>query len=350
LAKIPPDKYKNWAAFLVGVSPGMLFCIVLGTLARFIDARLVPEQLFMFNYVLFAIILGLLARNLFVLPEAFKEGAAFSAKIFLYTGIVLLGAGLNLRQIYSVGAAATLMVAVSITFSIAFCGWLMKKLAANERWGHLIGTGLGVCGISAIMALAPVIKAKEKEIITAIGAALLNDLLVLLALPFVGHALGWGDTLAGFLAGAVPANTAQAIAIGHAYSDSAGAVATIVKSTRNALLPPVILVMAGLYLRKGLPVGERVRAGMLWSKFPKFILGLLIAAALSTSGLLPLQALAAAKALSSWLFACCFAAIGASMELKEMRSRDLSALSFALMITAFLGFYAYYYVTLFLLR
>lgn len=349
MAKIPPDKHRNWAAFLVGVSPGVLFCIVLGTLASFIDARLVPEHLFMFNYVLIAILLGLLARNLFTFPETFMEGVAFSAKIFLYTGIVLLGAGLNLKQLYAVGIAAIFMVALSISFSIAFCGWLMKKIAANERCGHLIGTGLGICGISAVMTLAPVIKAKEKEIITAISAALLNDLLVLLALPFVGHALEWGDTLAGFLAGAVTANTAQAIAIGHAYSGPAGAVATIVKSTRNALLPLVILVMAGLYLRKGLPVGEKVRVGMLWSKFPKFILGLLIAAALSTSGLLPSQALAAAKALSSWFFVVCFVAIGASIELKEIGSKDISAVSFALLMTAFLGLYVYYYVTLFLI-
>ena len=344
MPKIPPSQ-SSWTAYLTNIFPGFMLCAVLGAFARLIHLKLIPEQLFMFNYVLIAIILGLMLKNLLGIPKAFNSGIEFSTKICLYIGIVLLGASLNLHEIFSVGAAAIFMVAVSITFSIIICGWLLKRIAGNERWGHLIGAGIGVCGISAIIALAPAIKARHKEIFTAMGIAILNDIMVLAALPLIAHAMGWSDLLAGFIAGAVPANTAQAIAIGHAYSDTAGAIATIVKSARNTLLPVVVVVMTYLYIRKGLPVGEKARLGLLWSKFPKFIVGLLIAASLSTAGLIGPPGIAAAKTLSSWFFVVCFVGIGAGINLKELGRQDLTVITFGIVMTILLGFYAYFYST-----
>ncbi len=325
-----------------------MLCVVLGAFARFIHLKLIPEQFFMFNHVLIAILLGLILRNLLGIPKALSSGIEFSTKICLYIGIVLLGASLNLHEIFSVGAAAIFMVAVSITFSIIISGWLVKKITGNERWGHLIGAGIGICGVSAIIALAPAIKARQKEIFTAIGIAILNDVMVLAALPLIAHAMGWSDLLAGFIAGAVPANTAQAIAIGHAYSDPAGAIATIVKSARNTLLPVVVVVMTYIYIRKGLPVGEKIRPGLLWSKFPKFIVGLLIAASLSTAGLIPPQGIAAAKTLSTWFFVVCFVGIGAGINLKELGRQEAGVIAFGILMTIIVGFYAYFYSTLIL--
>ena len=348
MPKIPPSQ-SSWTGYLKDISPGFLLCVILGALARYIHLKYVPEQLFIFNHVLIAILLGLILRNLVGIPRAFSNGIEFSTRICLYIGIVLLGASLNLYEIFSVGSAAIFMVAVSITFSIFFCGWIVKRITGNERWGHLIGTGIGVCGVSAIIALAPAIKARQKEIFTAIGIAILNDVMVLAALPLIAHAMGWSDLLAGFVAGAVPANTAQAIAIGHAYSDSAGAIATIVKSARNTLLPVVVVVMTYLYIRKGLPVGEKIRPGLLWSKFPKFIVGLLIAASLSTSGLIGPEGIAAAKTLSSWFFLVCFVGIGAGINLRELGRQDLAVISFGFLMTVLLGFYAYYYSTVVLM-
>ena len=303
----------------------------------------------MFNHVLIAILLGLILRNLLGIPRVFSSGIEFCTRICLYIGIVLLGASLNLHEIFSVGATAIIMVAVSITFSIIIGGWLVKRISGNERWGHLIGVGIGVCGVSAIIALAPAIKARQKEIFTAIGIAILNDVMVLAALPLVAHAMGWSDLLAGFIAGAVPANTAQAIAIGHAYSDTAGAIATIVKSARNTLLPVVVVVMTYIYIRKGLPVGEKIRPGLLWSKFPKFIVGLLIAASLSTAGLISPQGIAAAKTLSSWFFVLCFVGIGAGINLKDLGRHELGVIAFGFLMTIIVGFYAYFYSTLILM-
>ncbi len=345
MAKIPAAKYTNWHSYIKRIFPGLGLCIILGIVARLIDTNIVPAQLFIFNYAVIGILLGIFVKNVFKLPAKYHDGIEFSTKICLYTGIVLLGAGLNLQKIFAIGGTAVLMVAVSITFSIAFCGWIAKKTGAGERLGHLVGTGIGVCGVSAIIAIAPAIKAKEKEIVTAIGAALLPDVIVLISLPLIGHALGWSDNLAGFMAGVVPSNTAQCIAIGYAYSEPAGMIATVVKSARNALMPVAILVMTYIYTLRGLPVDERLGIGLLWNKFPKFVVGFLIAATLNSIGLIPAQSAPVIKDISTWFFVVSFVGIGAFIDFKGLGKRDITVIGFGFIMTLILWSYTYFFST-----
>ena len=347
MAKIPPGEYDSWYSYLSSILPGLILCFSLGAMARWIDQNLIPEALFMVNYVILAIGSGLVVKNLLRLGPRFEPGIAFSAKICLFAGIVLLGAGMDLTRVFSVGSQAVIMVAISITLAIVFCGWMARHLGGSTRGGHLIGVGIGVCGVSAIMATAPAIRARDKEVVTAIGAALLTDVLVLILLPLIGHPLGWSPTLAGFIAGIVPSNTAQCIAIGYAYCPETGAIATIVKSARNALLPIVVLVITYLYTRQGLPVGEKVSLSLLWNKFPKFILGFLGAAFLTTMGLVSPEGMALARDLSTWFFVTCFVGIGAGIELKELGKHDLAVIGLGFVTTFLLWLYVYLFVAFF---
>lgn len=341
MAKVPADRDESWGKYLREIAPGLLFCIVLGILARSLDRYVIPDRLHVINDVIIAIMLGLIIRNAVPNLKPLTRGIQFSAKICLYVGIVLMGARLNLGEVVQTGGTAIIVVIISITMSIFICGQLGKRFFSNERLGHLVGIGSGICGVSAIMALSPVIKAKEKEILAAIGAAILNDIMVLLLLPVIGHLLLWGDTLAGFVTGVASSNTAQCIAIGYAYSEQAGAVATIVKSARNALMPVVILVMTFVYTRRGLPVGEKFHPRVLWVKFPKFVLGLLIAAAAGTLGLISGEGIALSRELSSWFFVTCFVGIGAEIDLKSIGVQELTVLGFGLVMALLLGLYAY---------
>lgn len=341
---MPPQKYDSWKSYLLAVLPGLLVCFVLGAAARWVDANLVPDQLFIFNYVLIAILAGLALRNLFPFTmSVLGEGMTFSAKICLFIGIVLLGARMDLTEIFSIGSSAIVMVAISITFCVLICGWFAKKMGAGERWGHLVGVGIGVCGVSAIMATAPAIRAREREIVTAIGAALLTDVMVLFALPTFAATFAWTDALTGFTAGVVPSNTAQCIAIGYAHSDAAGAVAAVVKSARNALMPVAILALTYFYTRRGLPTGEKLRVGLLWSKFPKFVVGLLVAAGLTTLGFVGPQTAAMASTLSTWFFLACFVAIGAGIDIRSIKHQDLAVIAFGFPMTIILWVYVYLY-------
>jgi len=291
----------------------------------------------------------LLLRNLRPLPEFFNPGVEFSAKTCLYAGIIFLGARLNLLEIFSVGASAIILVMTSITACLYICGKLTGTTHNNERWGHLIGAGIGVCGISAIIALSPVIKAKEKEMLTAVGAVLLNDIILIVLLPAVGNVFNWGDIFFGYMAGVVSSNTAQSIAIGYSYSDLSGSVTTVVKSVRNALMPLFILGMAYLYSKKGLPVGSRVGPKILWDKFPKFIIWFLLAALLNTFGLITGDTVSIAGEISSWFFVVSFVGIGASIDIRQIGIGDLSILFIGLGMAALVGFYAFIYINYILL-
>lgn len=346
MAKIPSSKYPSLPQYILGILPGVILCILLGVLSWYIS-KFIPEQLFMINYVLIAIVLGALIRN-FVLVKlklihSFVDGIDFSTKIFLMVGVVLLGARMDLMEVTAVGINALFMVAGSIALCIVLCG-LIGKFSFGERTGHLIGAGIGVCGVSAIIALAPVIKSKEKELLLAIAAALMTDFMVLIGLPIIGELFNWGNVFSGYFAGVVPSNTAQSVAIGHAYSIESGAIATITKSARNALMPVVILVMAYVYTLRGLPVGETVRLGLLWEKFPKFVLGFLIGSLLATLNVFPANASSLFRNLYQWLFVFCFVGIGAGVDFTVFERKDLFPVILGFFMTFILGIYAFLWI------
>ncbi|MGM0652807.1 MAG: YeiH family protein [Bacillota bacterium] len=340
---------KNKWFNLKAVFPGLLTCLMLGVFSRWLDQVALPRDFHIINYVLIAILLGLLIKNLLSLPESFIPGIEFSAKTCLYAGIIFLGARLNLLEVFSVGASAIILVMISITACLYICGRLIGITHNNERWGHLVGAGIGVCGISAIIALSPVIKAKEKEILTAVGAVLLNDIILIFLLPAIGNVFNWSDSFFGYIAGVVPSNTAQSIAIGYSYSDLSGMITTVVKSVRNALMPLFILVMAYLYSKKGLPVGSKISLKILWDKFPKFIIGFLFAVLLNTFSLFTPEMVGIAGEISAWFFVVSFVGIGASIDIKQISIRDLSILFIGLGMAALVGVYAFMYTSYILL-
>ncbi|OIP66729.1 MAG: hypothetical protein CO150_07405 [Nitrospirae bacterium CG_4_9_14_3_um_filter_53_35] len=343
MAKIPPEKYKNGSSYLKALMPGLIYCMGLGVLSWYLEKAAYAHwgKNIPLNYVFIAIILGMLTKNIFKMGDVFQEGINFSTKVFLYIGVVLIGAKLNLVQIFKVGSGALVMVSISITMMVLGAGYISNKYQMGHRLGHLIGTGIGVCGVSAIIATAPAIKATDKELIIAIGASLLTDVMCLFGIPLLGHYFGWNDVFVGYLSGTTPSNTAQCIATGFAYSDMAGNVATITKSARNALMPVLILALVYYYTKKGLPVGEKVRLGILWSKFPKFVLGLLVLSALASFGLFTPEMVKTTTHLYQWFFSFCFVGIGAAVDFKQFHKRDLAPIAAGFVLTFILFAYAF---------
>ena len=343
MAKIPSEQYDTWGSYLKALMPGLLYCVVLGVFSWYLEkiAYAAWGKNIPLNYVFIAIILGIVTRNLFKLGDTFIEGINFSTKVFLYVGVVLIGAKLNLVQIFKVGSGALVMVSISITLMVLGAGWISNRYKLGYRVGHLVGTGIGVCGVSAIIATAPAIKATDKELIIAIGASLLTDVMCLFGIPLLGHYFHWNDLFVGYLSGVTPSNTAQCIATGFAYSDMSGNVATITKSARNALMPVLILALVYYYTKKGLPVGEKVRIGLLWSKFPKFVLGLLVLASIASFGLFNKEMIHTTTNMYKWLFSFCFVGIGAAVDFKQFQGRDIAPIIAGFCLTFVLFAYAF---------
>lgn len=298
------------AKYLPGM--GLLFCV--GYLGKLV-ANYVPHT----EYVLFAIAIGMLIRNTVNVPSLFLTGIN-TYELWMKTGIVLMGSKLALQNVLSIGVAGFMLVFVVIVLAITSATYLARLFGISEKLGTLIGVGVGICGVSAIIGTTGAIDAKDDDSSYAIATIMVFGAIMVFLFPFLGNILGLSDRFFGFWTGLSLDNTAAAVATGFAYSEAAGKFATIVKLSRNALMGAVILSIAILYARKGLRGQVENKALFLWQRFPKFLLGFLAFSLLATLGFFSSAQVKALDNLSKWFFLLTFAGVGLSTEFSQMRA------------------------------
>ncbi len=239
--------------------------------------------------VLVAVLLGLVIRNALRFSKSFEPGIKFALQRVLRLGIILLGLRLSLQAVLKTGLSALLLVLVcmSVALSLAYLAGRLFKIPA--RLAALIGVGTAICGNSAIIAVAPVIEAKDEDVSFAVATITLFGTLAIVVYPLVGHALGLSDGAFGMWAGSAVNDTSQVVAAGAAFSEAARDVATVVKLTRNTLMAPLIVLIGFVYARAGqrqltgkAADATRLTIGKL---IPWFVLGFLGMTLLRTLGI-----------------------------------------------------------------
>jgi uncharacterized integral membrane protein (TIGR00698 family) len=293
----------------------------IGAPALMLQSRLTVSGKTVVSAVAVAIVLGVLIRNLCGLAEACKPGVSFAVKRLLRVGIALLGAQLSLGQVLRTGATAVLVVATCIVLAILVVRFLSTRMGLSDRLGTLLGVGTSICGVSAIVATAPAIEAKQEETSMAVATITIFGLLAVVVYPLLGRALGLSDVVFGTWAGTAVNDTSQVIAAGLIYSQAAGEVATVVKLTRNLFMAPVIVVLSSWYLRKRQGSGVRGQKGIsLKNVVPGFVLGFVAMAVLNSLGILPPMALDLIRTASSWLIVGALAGVGLETNLASLRA------------------------------
>jgi len=266
-----------------------------------------------------ALAVGLALGALPVARAIVLPGAWVAARQVLRVGVALLGARLTLAAVLTGGAAALVGALIIVAVGLAGGLWLARRLALPGRLGLLIAVGMAICGNSAILALAPVVRADDRETTYAVSTITIFGLIAVLALPIVGHALGLTDGAFGTWAGLSVNDTAQVVATGYAYSAPAGDVATIVKLTRNLAIAPVLLGAVLLIPGAQGPVPTRVAIGR---AVPWFVVGFVVLAAFRSLGLLDVEVPWGASladtlsATATWLILIALAGVGASADLR----------------------------------
>ena len=236
--------------------PGFALIIVISMLARFIQGQITVNGKEVVSAVAIAIILGVLIRNLIGMPESCRPGASFTVKRLLRVGIALMGAQLSLGQILKTGASSVLIVATCIVLAILVVRFVSIRMGMSDRLGTLLGVGTSICGVSAIVATAPAIEAKEEETSMAVATITIFGLLAVLFYPLLGMSLGLSDRFFGTWAGTAVNDTSQVVATGLIFSQQAGEIATVVKLTRNLFMAPVIVALSWFYLKRRQAEGE----------------------------------------------------------------------------------------------
>jgi uncharacterized integral membrane protein (TIGR00698 family) len=274
------------------------------------------------EYVLWAILLGLVISNTVGVPEVFRAGVA-TYEFWLKAGIVLLGSRFLLGDILKLGGISLALVAIEITGAIAFMTFLGRLFNLKPKLTTLLAVGSAVCGVSAIIATKGAIEADDEDSSFSIAAILALGALALFTFPLIGHVLHLSDRAYGLWAGLAVDNTAEATAAGALYSDAASKLAVLVKSTRNAMIGFVVLAYAIYWASRGQAKTVSNKAAFLWQKFPKFVLGFLFISILATYHFFNKDQVGALANLSRWAFLLTFAGVGLRTNFAEMRKQGL---------------------------
>lgn len=319
---------QNPLGRVLALVPGILLLGAIGYAAKVIEQSIngyakthhliVPN----IEYVLWAIVIGLVIGNLVKIPAVFRAGVD-TYEFWLKTGIVLLGSRFVLADILKLGGISLLLVFVEISGSLLLMTALGRAFGLRPKLINLLAIGSAVCGVSAIIAAKGAIDADDEDASFAIAAILALGAISLLAFPLIGHAIHLSDHGYGLWAGLAVDNTAEATAAGALFSDTAGKVAVLTKTCRNALIGFVVLGYAIYWARKGQAGAVGNKAAFLWQRFPKFVLGfLVISLAVSLKWFTAGQVTSLAN-LSRWAFLLTFAGVGLRTNFRELSRQGL---------------------------
>jgi uncharacterized integral membrane protein (TIGR00698 family) len=312
---------------LLAYIPGVLLLIAVGLAGKYAQIEwnaLAKQQHWTvpdIEYVLWAIIFGLIITNTVGLHPLFKPGVA-TYEFWLKIGIVALGARFVLGDILKLGGLSLVQILLDMAIAGGIILLAARLFGLSGKLGSLLAIGTSICGVSAIIASKGAIKARNSDVGYAIAAILALGAVALFTLPPLGHAIGLTDHEFGFWAGLAVDNTAETTATGYLFSDQAGKIAVLVKSTRNALIGFVVLGFAVYWASRGqadeFAPGVKAKAAFLWEKFPKFVLGFLAVSAIATAGWLTKGQTANIANVSKWAFLLTFAGVGLNTNIREL--------------------------------
>lgn len=277
-----------------------------------------------------ALFIGMLINHFLGKNKVLAAGLKFTSKKVLKFAIILLGASMTIGTVLKVGSIS--LEVMFFTLLTCFGGgyFIGRALGLDWKLSNLISAGTGICGGSAIAAIAPVIDAEDTDIAYAMSATFLFDMAMIVLFPLMGKGLGLSDQVYGLWAGTAVNDTSSVVAAGYAFSEVAGDFATMVKLTRTLSIIPTVIVFALIEVRikrkEAAMEGKTsdAKANVSFSKlFPWFILGFVALAIINSTGIVPTTVAHGAKNISKFLMVTALAAIGLNTSYKDMKKSGI---------------------------
>lgn len=314
----------------IDFSKGFMFVALVSILAFILSANDAMMD-WGFGYAAWAIILGLLISNTLGTPPWAEDG--IQTGFYIKTGLVLLGAEVLFGKIIAIGLpglAVAWVVTPTVLVSTYWFGQKILKIPSRTL-NITISADMSVCGVSAAVATAAACKAKKEELTLAVGLSMLFTSVMMVVMPLLISFLGLPEVLGGaWIGGTIDSTGAVAVA-GEFLGENALYVAATIKMIQNILIGIVAFFVA-IYFAKTSDSEEKIDAGVIWQRFPKFILGFIgtsIIFSLIHASLAGQTAVAFledgviksySKNLRGWFFCLAFVSIGLSTNFKELRS------------------------------
>lgn len=305
--------------------PGFVVIFLLGFLAIFI-AHQATIKYWGIPYVLWALAFGLIISNFFGVPKWLKAGAM--TEFFIKIGLVCMGATIMFSVVVKAGAIGmgqALLVVGAVWF---FAYWLGRRFGISERFASVIATGVSICGVSASIAAGGAVRGDPKEVSYIIAWLMVCAVILIIVMPPIAVAIGLPTNMAGAWVGGVIDNTGAVVAAGEVIGTKSSIdAAAMVKMAQNVLIGFAaffLAVWATLSLERK-PGAERPSYMEIWYRFPKFIVGFIVASLIISFLVEPSLGSDAAKAVAklcksyrTWFFALCFVCIGLETRFKDL--------------------------------
>jgi uncharacterized membrane protein YadS len=294
------------------------------------------------EYPLWAALIGLIANytlKAVKMYDTLKPG--FRTELFLKIGLVMLGATISFKVIVTAAAGALIQGVIMVTAVYFFSWWLAGKFGLPDTLKAVMATAVSICGVSAAIAAAGSVLAKKEEITYITTLVIITALPLMIIAPLIANAMQMPPAVAGAWFGGNIDTTAAVVGAGTIYGEEAQKIATIVKSTQNALIGLVAFGLALYFTTVVEGKKERPSASIIWKRFPKFVLGFIVASLLFTFAIIPAvnskepTAGNAIAAMKDWAFCLAFVSMGLELAFGDLRKMGWSPIIVFLIVTVF---------------
>ncbi len=321
--------------------PGIAVSVSVALLAMFLASLDFVKNTLHFSSLILAILIGVVVGNTIKFSDTFKPGITFSLKKILRIAIVFLGFRLTFQNVMEVGLIGLIVDTIMLSSTFIIGVWVSRKwFGLEDKMAYLVSSGSSICGASAVLATAPVVKAEMHHAAMAVATVTIFGTTAMFVYPVVykmfGVTLGFDDILYGIWTGATVHEVAQVVAAGFAISEPAGNTATIAKLTRVMMLAPLLIILSIYLAKKHKTHGAGTTLRDI--PIPYFVFGFIAMVGVNSTHIVPQNIVSAINYVDGFLLTIAMAAMGIETNVNKIKGVGMKPIYAAAVIFLFLFF------------
>ena len=278
--------------------------------------------------VFFSVLIGLTVRNTIGLPKWMEP--AVRSEYYIKAGLVILGSSILFGEIMRAGSLGMVQAIIVVLSVWYFSFWVSRKMGIDSEMSMMLSSSVSICGVSAAIATCGAIKGDPKKLSFIVSLVLIVAIPMMYLLPFIAKWIGLSEQVAGAWLGGTIDTTAAVVASGKFIGETAEQYSVIIKSAQNVLLGVAAFAISIYWSYKGVHSNIRPSGSVLWERFPKFVLGFLIASLIFSFAFEPSTGKSLSKIAQQsrgLLFSLAFVCIGLETSFKDIFKKEIKNIS-----------------------
>ncbi|MFS0489850.1 YeiH family protein [Leadbetterella byssophila] len=310
---------KPWRSFV----QGFILIFVLSVLAQVMAGNALVQE-YNLEAVIFSLLIGLVINNFFGVPQILRD--SMQSELFVKIGLVMLGTTIIFGDILKAGALGLVQALVVVLSVWYFAFWLCKRMKIDKEMSLMISSAVSICGVSAAIATSGAIKGDGKKLSYVISLVLITAVPMMIFMPYIAEYFNLSQAVTGAWLGGSIDTTGAVVASGSLVGEEALEISTIIKFSQNVLLGLAAFAISVYWsVTQAKEKEERPTLGVIWDRFPKFVIGFLAASLLFSFVLSP-ESVAnykgGIKSLQGVWFSLAFVSIGLETNFKQLFAQE----------------------------